>query len=151
MMKLIATNRKAHRDYFITDAVECGIALLGSEVKSLRDGRLNLEESFARIDPEGMTLYSAHISPYAQASYLNADPVRPRRLLLHKEQLARFDAHVAQRGCTLIPLRAYFNDRGMVKIEIALGKGKKHYDRRDDIKRRETDREMRRAVKGIRK
>lgn len=145
--KVIATNRKAYRDYAIIEKLECGIELKGCEVKSLRDGRINLDDSFAHIDKEEVILYNAHISHYAQASYLNVEPTRPRKLLLHKKQIIKLIGHTAQKGLTLVPLQAYFNARGFVKIELALCKGKKIYDKREDIKRREGDLEMRRIMK----
>jgi len=151
MSKVIATNRKAYRDFSIEETFECGIELKGSEVKSLRAGKINLEDSFARIEPEGINLYNTNISPYAEASYQNVDPVRPRRLLLHKAQIAKLTGQVTQRGFTLVPVKVYFNDRGMAKIELALCKGKKLYDKRQDIKRRESNLEMRRMLKNRRK
>jgi len=151
MSKIIASNRKAHRDYEILESVECGIELRGSEVKSLRAGRANLDDTFARIDGGEVTLYNAHISPYAEASYLNVDPARQRKLLLHKKQIAKLMGQVAQRGCTLVPLKIYFNDRGLVKVELALCRGKKLYDRREDMKRRDQNLEMRRILKARRK
>jgi SsrA-binding protein len=151
MSKIISTNRKAHRDYSVLEAVECGIELKGSEVKSIRAGRINLEDSFARIDNGQVILYNVHISPYEQASYLNVDPVRPRRLLLHKNQIRKLNGQAVQRGLTLVPLRAYFNEHGFVKIELALCKGKKSYDKREDIRRREADLGMRRILKSRRK
>jgi SsrA-binding protein len=147
MSKPVATNRKAYRDYSVVESIECGIELKGSEVKSIRDKKINLEDSFARIANNEVILYSAHISPYAQASYLNVDPVRPRKLLLHRNQIDKFTVALTQRGLTLVPLKAYFNDRGIVKIELALCKGKKLYDRREDVKRKETDRMVKRALK----
>ncbi|MDD2752572.1 MAG: SsrA-binding protein SmpB [Candidatus Omnitrophica bacterium] len=150
MSKVIATNRKAYRDFSIEETFECGIELKGSEVKSLRAGKINLEDSFARIEPEGINLYNTNISPYAEASYQNVDPVRPRRLLLHKAQIAKLTGQVTQRGFTLVPVKVYFNDRGMAKIELALCKGKKLYDKRQDIKRRESSLEMRRMLKNRR-
>lgn len=151
MRKIIVTNRKAFRDYEILESVESGIELKGSEVKSLRAGKINLDDSFARPEKEEVFLYNAHISHYTEASYLNVDPDRPRKLLLHKNQIERIIGKLTQRGLTLIPLKIYFNDRGFVKVELALGKGKKLYDKRESIKRRETDREMRRVVKNRRK
>jgi len=147
----IATNRKAHRDYTILETIECGIELKGSEVKSLRLGKMNLEDSFARIENNEVILYNTHISPYLEASYLNVEPKRTRRLLLRKNQIRKLYGQVAQRGFTLVPLKAYFNDRGFAKIELALCKGKRTYDRRQDMKRRETELEMRRALKSRRK
>jgi SsrA-binding protein len=147
MNKSILTNRKAYRDYEVLESLECGIELKGSEVKSLRAGKINLNDSFARVEKEEAFLYNAHISRYAEASYLNVDPDRTRRLLLHKSQIERIAGKLAQKGLTLIPLKVYFNDRGFVKLELALCKGKKLYDKRESIKRRETDLEMRRALK----
>ena len=149
-MKPITTNRKAHRDYEVLESFECGIELKGSEVKSLRDGQANMNDSFARIEGGQVVLYNTHISPYAQASYLNSDPIRVRRLLLHKKQIQKLAEQIAQKGLTLIPLKAYFNDRGFAKIDLGLCKGKKLYDKREDIKRRETDRQMRRIAKSRR-
>lgn len=150
-MSTLATNRKARRDYEILETLECGIELKGSEVKSLRDKRINLDDSFARIEKDEVILFNAHISPYEQASYLNVEPTRPRRLLLHRGQITKLAEKVAQRGFTLVPLRAYFSERGFAKIELALCKGKKLYDRRQDIKKRELNLEMRRVVKNRRK
>ena len=147
MGKVISTNRKAYRDYALFDKFECGIELKGSEVKSLRDGRINLEDGFARVEDGEVILYNTHISPYAQASYLNVEPTRTRKLLLHKKQIKKLAVQVTQKGYTLVPTQAYFNDRGFVKLEIALCKGKKSYDKREDIKRRETDLELRRIMK----
>ncbi|MDD5254695.1 MAG: SsrA-binding protein SmpB [Candidatus Omnitrophica bacterium] len=146
-MKNIATNRKARRDYEVIEAFECGIELKGSEVKSLRASKMNLDDSYARIDAREVVLHSAHISPYEQASYLNVDAVRPRKLLLHRLEIERLAGKVAQKGFTLIPLKAYFNDRGIVKIELALCKGKKIYDRREAVKRRDANLEIRRGLK----
>ena len=151
MSKPISTNRKAYRDYDVLESLECGIELKGSEVKSLRAGKINLNDSFARIEKGEANLYNAHISHYAEASYLNVDPDRTRRLLLHKNQIERIAGKLAQKGFTLIPLKFYFNDRGFVKLELALCKGKKLYDKRESIKRRETDLEMRRVVKNRRR
>jgi SsrA-binding protein len=151
MIKIIATNRKAHRDYAILEAIECGIELKGSEVKSARATKVNLNDSFARIENNEVILYNTHISPYEEASYLNVEPVRHRRLLLRRSQINKLMGQVIQRGCTLVPLKAYFNERGFLKIELALCKGKKLYDRREHIKRREADLEMRRVMKSRRK
>jgi SsrA-binding protein len=143
----ITTNRKAHRDYEVLEALECGIELKGSEVKSLRDGKINLNDSFARVDKGEVVLYNAHVSPYAQASYLNVDPIRPRKLLLHKKQIIKLAGQLSQKGLTLIPLKAYFNNRGFVKIELGLCRGKKSYDRRETIKSREEDLKIKRMLK----
>ena len=151
MSKIIASNHKAYRDYEIIETIECGIELKGSEVKSIRQGKINLNDSFAHPERNAVILYNTHISPYAEASYLNVEPTRPRRLLLHKKQIEKFTAKLNQRGFTLVPLKVYFNDRGFVKIELGLGKGKKLYDKREDIKRRENDLSLRRMMKNIRK
>lgn len=150
MSTAIAKNHNGLRDYNVLETIECGIELKGSEVKSVRDARINLNESFARIENNEAILYNTHISPYAQASYLNPEPARPRKLLLHKNQIIKLAGQVAQRGFTLIPIKVYLNSRGLVKVELALCKGKKTYDKREDIKRRETDIEMRRILKNRR-
>jgi SsrA-binding protein len=150
MDKIVVTNRKARRDYDILKTWEAGIELKGSEVKSIRDVRANLNDSFARVEKGQILLYNMHISPYSQASIFNAEPVRVRRLLLHKAQINKISGEVLQRGLTLIPLRLYFNERGFVKIELALCRGKKLYDRRHDMRRRQADLEIRRAIKARR-
>jgi len=150
MSKSIITNRKAYRDYEVLESLECGIELKGSEVKSLRAGKINLNDSFARIEKLEAFLYNTHISHYTEASYLNVDTDRTRRLLLHKNQIQRISGKLAQKGLTLIPVKVYFNDRGFVKLELGLCKGKKLYDKRESIKRRETDLYMRRAMKNRR-
>lgn len=151
MSKIVATNRKAQRDYVILETLECGIELKGSEVKSARAGKINLNDSFARIENNQVILYNTHISPYEEASYLNVEPARLRRLLLHKNQIQKLTTQVAQKGFTLIPLKVYFNERGFAKLELALCKGKKLYDKRESIKRREVELEMRRVLKTRRK
>ena len=151
MSKTIATNHKAYRDYEILETIECGIELKGSEVKSIRQGTINLNDSFAHPERSTVILYNTHISPYAEASYLNVEPTRPRRLLLHKKQIEKLIIKLNQKGFTLVPLKVYFNDRGYVKVELGIGKGKKLYDKRDDIRRRETDLSVRRMMKNIRK
>jgi SsrA-binding protein len=147
MSNNIATNRKAHRDYEVLESLECGIELKGSEVKSLRAAKINLNDSFARFEGPEIFLYNAHISHYAQASYLNVDPDRHRKLLLHKKQIERVNGKLTQKGLTLIPLKIYFNARGFAKIELGLCKGKKIYDKRESVKRRETDKLLRRVIK----
>ena len=147
MSNNIATNRKAHRDYEVLESLECGLELKGTEVKSLRAAKINLNDSFARFEGAEIFLYNAHISHYAQASYLNVDPDRHRKLLLHKKQIERINGKLTQKGLTLIPLKIYFNSRGFAKIELGLCKGKKLYDKRESVKRRETDKLMRRIFK----
>jgi SsrA-binding protein len=151
MSRIIATNRKAHRDYVILEVFECGIELKGSEVKSIRAGKINLNDSFARVENNQVILYNTHISPYEEASYLNVEPTRARQLLLHKKQINKLIGEVMQKGFTLIPLKVYFNERGFAKLELALCKGKKLYDRRQDLKRREADLAIRRVMKSRRR
>ena len=151
MSKIITTNHKGYRDYAVIESFECGIELKGSEVKSIRQGRINIDDGFARIDEGELILYNTHINPYAEASYMNVEPTRKRRLLLHKSQIDKLEGKLTQKGLTLVPLKAYFNDRGLAKIELGLCKGKKLYDKRENIKRRETDIAMRRIMKNIRK
>lgn len=146
MGETISTNKKAYRDYFLTDQIECGIELQGSEVKSARAGFVHFKDTFARIDKGQMFLYNLQIDSYTQASYLNASPDRVRRLLLHKKQIEKCDSMMRQKGGLLIPTKIYFNNRGLVKIEIALAKGKKQYDKREDIKKRDIDRSIRRTI-----
>jgi SsrA-binding protein len=147
MSKIIATNRKAYRDYEVLETLECGIELKGSEVKSVRDGKVNLNDSFCRIEAGQVILYNTHISPYAQASYLNVEPTRLRRLLLHKGQIRKLAEKVEQKGFAIIPLKIYFSERGFAKIELALGRGKKLYDRRQDLKDREDALKIKRMLK----
>jgi len=147
MSEAIAQNKQAFRDYFILQTMEAGIELKGSEVKSLRQGNASLKDSFARIEEGQVFLYNAHISPYAQASYLNVESVRVRRLLLHKKQIRKLDADVSQGGLAIIPLKMYWNAKGVAKVEIAVGKGKKFYDKRDDIKKRDAERKIRSIMK----
>jgi SsrA-binding protein len=151
MSKTAATNRKAFRDFEVLESVECGIELKGSEVKSLRDGKATLNDSFARIEKGQVFLYNTHITPYEQASYLNVEAARIRRLLLHKNQIDKLNGRLTQKGLTLVPLKIYFNDRGFAKVELALCKGKKLYDKREDVKRREADLDIRRVMKRRRK
>lgn len=151
MSKAIATNRKAYRDYEVIESIECGIELKGSEVKSAREARIRLDDSFARIENGEVILYNTYISPYEQASYLNVEPTRPRRLLLHKHQIHKLNGRVMQKGFTLVPVKAYFNDQGRAKIELALCKGKKLYDKRQALRRKESEMTMRRVLKSRRK
>ncbi|NPA38849.1 MAG: SsrA-binding protein SmpB [Thermodesulfobacteria bacterium] len=146
--KIVCTNKKAYHLYHIEETYEAGIQLLGCEVKSLRMGRANLKDSFARIVDGEVYLYNFHISPYPHSREAqNIDPTRTRKLLLKKSEIKRLAGKVQQKGYTLIPLKVYFNDRGWAKVELALAKGKKIYDRREDIKRRDIEREMGRKYK----
>lgn len=144
----IATNREARYSYHILESVEAGIELQGAEVKSLRARKANLTDSFARIEGERCYLYNMHISPYPQAGRFNPEPARPRSLLLHKSEMKRLFGQLAQKGLTLIPLKLYFNKSGFAKVELALAKGKKLYDKRREIQRRDSDRELRRGLRG---
>ncbi|MEC4891002.1 MAG: SsrA-binding protein SmpB [Nitrospira sp.] len=146
--KVIATNRKAYHDYFIEEKYEAGIVLRGTEVKSLREGRVNLQESYASVHEGEVFLHHCHISPYSHGNIMNHDPLRVRKLLLHKKEINKLLGKTQQKGLTLIPLRLYFSKRGQVKVELGLAKGKKLYDRRESLKTREAGREMERAIKG---
>ncbi len=143
--KLLASNKKAFRDYHLLEHWECGIALTGSEVKSLRGGGVNFKDSFARMDGEEIFLYNLFINPYSQAGSNQPESDRARKLLLHKREIGKIIGQVTQKGLTLIPTKIYFNKRGFAKVEIALGKPKKLYDKRDDIKKRDLDREIKRT------
>jgi len=145
--KNVSTNKKAFRDYFIVDRWECGIALSGSEVKSIRDGGLNFKDSFARVEKDEIFLYNLHINPYLQASYLNEDSDRKRKLLLNKSEIKRILGRMTQKGLTLVPTKIYFNARNFVKVEIGLVKGKKFFDKRETIKKRDIDKQLDRAVR----
>jgi len=148
--KVVATNRKAYHDYHIEEKLEAGIVLKGTEVKSLREGRVNLKDSYASVDHNEMILHHCHISPYSHGNIMNPDPVRPRKLLLHRKEINRLLGQIQQKGLTLIPLRIYFSPRGHAKVEVGLAKGKKQYDRREAIKEREAGREVERAMKSKR-
>ncbi len=140
------SNRKARYEYEILETIEAGIALTGTEVKSLRQGKANLQDGYAIIQRGEVWLHGAHISPYTEGSYTNHDPVRPRKLLLHKNQIRKLMGRVAEKGFTLIPLAFYFKGPN-VKVDLALARGKKHYDKRESIKSREVDRELRQRMK----
>jgi len=144
--KAVAKNSKAFRDYSILESLECGIELKGSEVKSIREGNVNLKDSFALIEGEEVLLYNTHITPYGKGSFFNVEPRRVRRLLLHKKEIQHLFGKTSQRGLTLVPLKLYFK-KGLVKVELALVKGKRLYDKRRAIKKRELDLEMRRALR----
>lgn len=145
--KVVATNRKAFHDYFIEERFEAGIVLQGTEVKSLREGRVNLQDSFASVREGEMFLHNCHVSPYSHGNIMNHDPTRVRKLLLHKTEINKLLGKTQQKGLTLIPLRIYFSKRGHAKVELGLAKGKKLYDRRESIKAREAGREVQRAIK----
>lgn len=147
MDKIAASNRQARFNFTILESLEAGIELKGTEVKSLREGKAALSDSFARVDNNEIFLYNCHISPYEFGNRANVDPVRPRKLLLHKKQISKLSGIVSQKGFTLIPLKIYFKN-GIAKVELAVAKGKLLYDKRDSIKKRETDRELGRQLRG---
>ena len=146
-IKPIAQNRKARHDYFIEDTVECGIVLVGTEVKSLREGRVNLRDCFARVRNGEVFVTGMHISPYEKGNIFNRDPFRERKLLLHKAQIRKLQEATAQDGLSLVPLSLYFKD-GRVKLELAVAKGKKLYDKRHSIAERDVKRDIARAQRG---
>jgi SsrA-binding protein len=145
--KAVVTNRKAYHDYFIEDKFEAGIMLQGTEVKSLRDGRVNLQDSYASVKGNEVFLHHCHISPYSHGNLMNHEPLRTRKLLLHRKEINKLLGKTQQQGLTLIPLRIYFSKRGLAKVELGLAKGKKQHDRRDSIKKREAGREVERTMK----
>ena len=144
--KIITNNRKARHDYHIIDTFETGIALLGTEVKALRDGKANLKDSYATVKNEEVFLQGVHISPYSHGNINNHDPIRERKLLLHKKEIRKLIGKTQEKGLTLVPLKMYFKN-GKVKVELAIARGKKLYDKRDVISKRESDRELRRIMK----
>jgi SsrA-binding protein len=145
--KAVATNRKAYHDYFIEEKFEAGIMLQGTEVKSLREGRVNLQDSYASVKGDEVFLHHCHISPYSHGNIMNHEPLRTRKLLLHRKEIDKLLGKTKQQGLTLIPLRIYFSKRGLAKVELGLAKGKKQHDRRETIKTREASREVERAMK----
>jgi SsrA-binding protein len=145
----ITENRKAFHDYHILETFEAGVALLGTEVKAIREGRVNLRDSFARLEDGEVFLYNVNISPYSHRGYADHEPLRRRKLLLHKDEIRKLIGKTVEKGMTLVPVRMYFKN-GRVKIALSLAKGKKEYDKRETIKRREADRETRAAIKSRR-
>lgn len=144
--RLIAENRKAYHDYHILETYEAGLVLLGTEVKAIREGRINLRDSFGRVEGGEIFLHNVHIGPYSQRGYADHPPLRPRKLLLHRHEIRKLVGRVVERGMTLVPLRVYLK-RGRIKVAVALAKGKKAHDRREAIRRRELERETRAALK----
>jgi len=142
---VIATNRKARHEYHILDEWEAGLVLTGSEVKSLRDGKVSFQDSFARVEGGEVWLHSLHISPYLQANRQNHDPLRPRKLLLRRQEIRKLIGKVEEKGLTLVPLEIYFQ-RGYAKVRIALARGKQLHDKREALKKRDQEREARRAL-----
>jgi len=147
--KTVATNRRARHEYDVLERLEAGIALSGPEVKSLRAGKVSIAEAFARVDRGEVWLYDMHISPYEAASLWNTDPLRPRKLLLHRKEIRKLIGGVEEKGRTLVPLEIYFK-RGRAKVELAVAKGRKLHDKRDALKKQEAKREVERAVREAR-
>ena len=145
-MKLVANNKKAYHDYFIDDKYEAGIELYGTEVKSIRMGKCSIKESFIRIEKGQVYIYGMHISPYEKGNIFNKDPLRVRRLLMHKTEIRRLDSKLAEKGLTLVPLQVYFKG-SLVKVEVGLARGKKLYDKRQDIAKKDARREVERDYK----
>ncbi len=146
--KLIAQNRKARHDYTIIDTMEAGIVLQGTEIKSIRNSRINLKDGFVRIRNGEAFLYNVHISPYEQGNIFNHDPLRTRKLLLHKKQIAKLIGETKNKGITIVPLKVYIKD-GYAKVLIGLAKGKKDYDKRETLKRKDQDRQLQRVIKNF--
>ena len=144
--KLIANNKKVYHDYFLEEKYETGISLAGTEVKSLRMGKCSIKESFVRIENEEVYIYGMHISPYEKGNIFNKDPLRPRKLLLHKSEIRKLIGKIKEKGYTLVPVEVYFNG-SLVKVEIALARGKKLYDKRADIAKKDQKREAARDLK----
>ena len=144
--KLIANNKKAYHDYFILDTYEAGISLHGTEVKSLRMGKCSIKEAFIRIENEEVFVYGMHISPYEKGNIFNKDPLRIRRLLLHKSEIMKLNGKISEKGYTLMPLQVYFKG-SLVKVEIGLARGKKLYDKRADIAKKDQRRELEKEFK----
>ena len=144
--KRIANNKKAYHDYFIEEKYEAGISLAGTEVKSLRMGRCSIKEAFIRIEHDEVFVYNMHISPYEKGNIFNKDPLRVRKLLLHRQEIRKIQGHITQKGYTIVPLSVYFSG-SLVKVEIGLAKGKKLYDKRQDIAKKDQRREAERKFK----
>ena len=145
--RLIADNRKARHDYHLLDTFEAGIVLLGTEVKAIREGRVNLRDSYGRVENGEVFLHNVHISPYSHRGYADHEPLRRRKLLLHKGEIRKLIGKTVERGCTLVPVRMYFRN-GRVKVAVSIAKGKKTHDKRETLRRRQIDRETRAMVKG---
>lgn len=145
--KLVANNKKARHDYFIEEVYEAGIVLTGTEIKSVRAGKVSIKESYAKIEKGETIIYGMNISPYEQGNRFNVDPLRPRKLLLHKKEIRKLLGYTAQKGLTLVPLNMYINEDGRAKMELAVARGKKNYDKRDDIAKKDAARRMDQAMK----
>jgi SsrA-binding protein len=146
-MKTLAVNKSVSHDYLVLETFEAGLALVGSEVKSVRDGRISLKESYAEVRGDEVFLVKCHISPYEAANVFNHEPLRDRKLLLHRREIKRLAGKTQERGLTVVPTRVYVGDRGRIKLEIALVRGKREHEKREAIKKRDADREIRAALK----
>lgn len=145
--KLVSNNKKARHDYFIEDTYEAGIVLTGTEIKSIRAGKVSIKESYAKIENGELIIYGMNISPYEQGNRFNVDPLRPRKLLLHKKEIRKLIGKTTLDGLTIIPLNMYINEKGLCKMEIAVARGKKNYDKREDLARKDANRKMEQAMK----
>ena len=145
--KMVANNKKARHDYFIEEVYEAGIVLTGTEIKSIRAGKVSIKESYAKIEKGEMIVYGMNISPYEQGNRYNVDPLRPRKLLLHKQEIRKLIGYTTLKGMTLVPLNMYINESGRCKMELGVCRGKKNYDKRDDIAKRDASRKMDQAMK----
>jgi len=146
-VKTVAQNRKARHDYFVEESYECGLELRGTEVKSIRLGKCNLKDSYASVEKGEMWVHGMHISPYEKGNIFNTDPMRPKKLLMHKVEIRKLEQAIMQKGLTLVPLSVYLK-QGRMKLELGLCKGKKNYDKRDDIAKRDAEREIERSMRG---
>ena len=145
--KIVANNKKARHDYFIEDVYETGIVLTGTEIKSIRAGKVSIKESYAKIEKGEMIVYGMNISPYEQGNRFNVDPLRPRKLLLHKQEIRKLIGYTTMQVLTLIPLNIYINEDGRAKMELAVARGKKNYDKREDIAKKDAARKIDHAMK----
>ena len=145
--KLVANNKKARHDYFIEETYEAGIVLTGTEIKSIRAGKVSIKESYAKIENGEMIVYGMNISPYEQGNRFNVDPLRPRKLLLHKQEIRKLIGYTTIKGLTLIPLSMYINEDGRAKMQLAVARGKKNYDKRDDMAKKDAARKIDQAMK----
>lgn len=145
--KMVANNKKARHDYFIDEVYEAGIVLTGTEIKSIRAGKVSIKESYAKVEKAEVFVYGMNISPYEQGNRFNVDPLRPRKLLLHKQEIRKLIGYTTQKGMTLVPLNMYINEDGRCKMELGVCRGKKNYDKRDDIAKKDAARKMDQAMK----
>lgn len=150
-MRIIAENKKAVFNYEIIERLETGVCLLGSEVKSIREGRVSLKESWADIKNGEVFLLNCHISPYEAANRFNHEPMRPRKLLLHRQEIKRLTGKIKEKGLTLVPTKIYLNEKGKIKVELALARGKRAYEKKEAIKARDLEREVRAEIKRLRR